>query len=80
MLGDAFLSAPLPQWGRSQINIPAVHLDPMVIYYGSSDWVLNRGIGNLSWTSLPVGGKNTLSVLTGHSGLANQIYFDNISI
>lgn len=60
------------------INIPAIHLDPMVVYYGSSDWVLTHGIGNLSWTSLPTGGKNTLSVLTGHSGLANQIYFDNI--
>lgn len=60
------------------INIPAIHLDPMVIYYGSSDWVLTRGIGNLPWTSLPIGGKNTLSTLTGHSGLANQIYFDNI--
>ncbi|APT17972.1 hypothetical protein FC62_GL001368 [Amylolactobacillus amylotrophicus DSM 20534] len=40
--------------------------------------MLEKGIGNLAWSSLPTGGKNTLSVLTGHSGLANQIYFDNI--
>lgn len=60
------------------IKIPAINLDPMMVYYGTSDWVLNRGIGNINWTSMPIGGKNTLSVLSGHSGLANQIFFDNI--
>lgn len=60
------------------ISIPSIHLDPMVIYYGTSDWVLERGVGYLPWSSLPGGGKNTLSVISGHSGLANQVYFDNI--
>ena len=60
------------------IDIPSIKLKNMVIYFGDSDWVLNRGIGTLPWTSLPIGGKNTLSGITGHSGLANQILFDNI--
>lgn len=60
------------------IDIPSIRLKNMVIYYGDSDWVLNRGVGNMDWTSLPSGGKSTMASLTGHSGLANQIYFDNI--
>ncbi|MGX7164043.1 class C sortase [Enterococcus massiliensis] len=60
------------------INIPSIHLINMVIHFGDSDWALNRGIGTLPWTTLPIGGKNTLSGITGHSGLANQILFDNI--
>lgn len=60
------------------IDIPSIHLKNMMVYYGDSDWVLNRGIGNMDWTSLPSGGNNTMASLTGHSGLANQIYFDNI--
>lgn len=60
------------------INIPSIKLKNMLIYFGDSDWVLDRGIGTLPWTTLPVGGKDTLSGITGHSGMANQILFDNI--
>ncbi|MBM7712202.1 class C sortase [Enterococcus xiangfangensis] len=60
------------------VNIPSIHLINMVIHFGDSDWVLNHGIGTLPFTTLPIGGKNTLSGVTGHSGLANQILFDNI--
>lgn len=60
------------------LTIPAIKLDKMVFYFGESEWVLNHGTGILDWGSLPTGGKNTKSVITGHSGLANQIYFDNI--
>lgn len=60
------------------VTIPAIKVNNMLMYYGESDWVLNRGLGILDWGSLPIGGKNTRSVITGHSGLANHIYFDNI--
>lgn len=60
------------------IEIPSIHIKNMMIYYGDTDEVLSRGIGNMPWTSLPVGGRNTMASLTGHSGLANQVYFDNI--
>lgn len=60
------------------ISIPAIKVENLLMYYGSSDWVLNRGLGILNWGSLPTGGKNTRSIITGHSGLANRVYFDNI--
>jgi sortase A len=60
------------------LDIPAIKLRAMTIYYGDSDWVLNRALGTLPFTSLPTGGKNTLGGITGHSGLANRIFFDNI--
>ncbi|MFD1392826.1 class C sortase [Lacticaseibacillus jixianensis] len=60
------------------LDIPAIKLKAMTIYFGDSDWVLSRALGTLPFTSLPTGGKNTLGGITGHSGLANRIFFDNI--
>ena len=39
------------------------------IYHGTDDTVLQVGIGHLEGTSLPVGGRSTHSVLSGHRGL-----------
>ena len=36
------------------------------------DEVLSNGIGHLEGTSLPIGGENTHSVLTGHRGLPSS--------
>ncbi|MDO4323375.1 MAG: class C sortase [Lachnospiraceae bacterium] len=41
----------------------------MPIYHGTSDEVLQKGIGHMEDTSLPVGGASTHSVLSGHTGL-----------
>lgn len=41
----------------------------MPIYHGISDEVLEKGIGHMPETSLPVGGESTHSVLSGHTGL-----------
>lgn len=41
----------------------------MPIYHGISDEVLQKGIGHMPETSLPVGGESTHSVLSGHTGL-----------
>ncbi|WP_179395856.1 class C sortase [Lacticaseibacillus absianus] len=60
------------------LNIPSIKLKMMPLYFGDSDWVLNRALGTLPFTSLPTGGKNTMAGITGHSGLANRIFFDNI--
>ncbi|WP_125608338.1 class C sortase [Lapidilactobacillus bayanensis] len=60
------------------VTIPAINLKNMMMRFGESDWVLEHGVGVLDWTSLPIGGKSTHSVITGHTGLANQVYFDNI--
>lgn len=60
------------------LSIPSIHMAKAPIYYGADDATLAKGIGVLPHTSLPTGGKSTLSVLSGHSGFENQIIFDNI--
>ena len=42
------------------------------VYHGTSDTVLELGLGHLLGTSLPIGGNSSHSVITGHSGLASQ--------
>lgn len=48
------------------------------IYNSTSDYVLENGIGHLEQTSLPYGGKSTHSVLTGHTGMAENRLFTDI--
>ena len=40
--------------------------------------MLDRGLGHLLGSSLPVGGKGTHCVITGHSGLAGQRIFSDL--
>ena len=42
------------------------------IYHGTSDATLEVGVGHLLGSSLTVGGASTHTVLTGHSGMANN--------
>lgn len=48
------------------------------IYHGLSDDVLQKGIGHMEGTSLPVGGKSTHCVLAGHTGLPGSKLFTDI--
>lgn len=48
------------------------------IYHGTSDDVLQNGIGHLEGTSLPIGGKSTHSVISGHRGLPSATLFTNV--
>lgn len=48
------------------------------IYHGTAPDTLDRGVGHLYGTALPVGGPGTHSVLTGHSGLVRSTMFSNI--
>lgn len=59
------------------IIIPKIHTN-LPIYEGTGRNVLLKGIGHLENTSIPVGGKNTHSVLAGHTGLARAVMFDNL--
>lgn len=49
------------------------------IYHGTSDGVLQVGVGHLEGTSLPVGGKGTHCVLSGHRGLPSAKLFTNLN-
>lgn len=59
------------------IEIPSINIK-LPIYYGTSVDILKKGVGVLEGTSLPVGGENTHSVLSAHTGLGNQKLFTDI--
>ena len=48
------------------------------IYHGTSDEVLNKGVGHLQGSSLPVGGANTHSVMSAHRGLPSSKLFTDL--
>lgn len=53
-------------------------IGPLVIYHGTREEVLQKGGGHLYGSSLPVGGKGTHTVITGHTGLTNNKLFTNL--
>jgi sortase A len=48
------------------------------IYHGTSAEVLNKGVGHLEGSSLPVGGESTPSVMPAHRGLPNAKLFTDL--
>ena len=48
------------------------------VYHGTSDMVLNRGVGHLEGSSLPVGGESTHSVMSAHRGLPSAKLFTDL--
>jgi sortase A len=62
----------------ARIRIPAINVD-LPIYHGTSESVLEQGVGHLEGTSLPVGGADTHAVLTGHRGLATSELFTRLN-
>lgn len=61
----------------ARLRIPSIDVD-LPVYHGTSDATLLKGVGHLEGTSLPVGGKGTHAVLTGHRGLATATMFTNL--
>ena len=61
----------------SYITIPKININ-IPIYEGSSNFVLEKGIGHLENTSFPTGGISTHTVLVGHSGLATKELFNSL--
>lgn len=59
------------------IRIPKINIE-LPIYHGTSEAVLQAGVGHFWGTSLPVGGESTHTVLTGHRGLPIKTLFTNI--
>ena len=48
------------------------------VYHGTSEKVLNKGVGHLEGSSLPVGGENTHSVMSAHRGLPTSKLFTDL--
>ena len=59
------------------VEIPSIGLK-LPIYEGTSEPVLQSGVGWLTGSSLPVGGESTNTVLTGHRGLPTSKLFTDL--
>jgi len=59
------------------IEIPKIGVTEPVYHY-SSNASLEKGIGHIHGSSLPVGEKNTFCILTGHRGLPSQKLFTDL--
>ena len=61
------------------VEIPNINVN-LPIYHGTSNDSLERGIGHLLGSSLPVGGESTHAILTAHSGMASQKMFSDLDL
>lgn len=60
------------------IEIPAIK-ETLAVYHGTSEAVLQTGVGHMAGSSLPIGGMGTHSVLTGHRGLPSARLFTDLN-
>lgn len=59
------------------IRIPKISVN-LPVYHGTSEQTLAPGAGHLYGSSLPVGGKDTHAVITGHRGLVEASMFTRL--
>ena len=59
------------------VEVPTIGVT-LPIFHGTNNSTLERGVGHLLGSSLPVGGESTHSVLTAHSGMASQKMFSDL--
>lgn len=60
------------------VDIPKIDVN-LAIYHGTEEEVLQKGVGHLENTSLPIGGEGTHTVLSGHTGLPTAKLFNGLS-
>ena len=59
------------------VEVPTIGVT-LPIFHGTNNSTLERGVGHLLGSSLPVGGESTHSVLTAHSGMASAKMFSDL--
>ena len=59
------------------IEIPKIGVTEPIFHY-SDNYSLDHGIGHIHGSSIPIGGANTHSILTGHRGLPSQKLFSDL--
>ena len=59
------------------IDIPSIDVS-LPIYHTVDEDVLQIAVGHIEWSSLPIGGESTHSVLSGHRGLPSAKLFSNL--
>ena len=60
------------------LSIPQIKIKNIPVYSGDSEETLAAGVGHIPQTSLPIGGKNSHSVLSAHSGHINNTLFSDL--
>lgn len=60
------------------LSIPKIDIK-IPIYHGTSNEVLQKGVGHFEGSSFPVGGKGTHAVLSAHSGLPSARLFTDLN-
>ena len=58
-------------------EVPKLNIN-LPIFHGTGETVLQKGVGHLTGSSLPIGGEGCHSVLTGHSGVAGKRLFSDL--
>ncbi len=64
---------------KGYIQIPRIDVK-LPIYHTTSEKVLQKGVGHLQGTSLPIGGKSTHAALSGHRGLPSSNLFTDLDL
>lgn len=59
------------------LEIPAIDVE-LPIYHGVGEDVLQKGVGHMPGTSLPIGGAGTHAVLSAHAGLPSARLFTDL--
>ena len=59
------------------IEIPSISCS-IPLYHTTEERVLQKAVGHIQWTSLPIGGESTHSVLSGHRGLPSARLFTDM--
>ncbi len=59
------------------VSAPTIGMK-LPIFLGASDANMSYGVGHMTYTSLPIGGNNTNTVLAGHTGYIGRVFFDNL--
>lgn len=59
------------------LTIPKISQE-LPVYHGTADAVLSTSAGHFQGTSLPIGGKNTHSVISAHRGLPTAVLFTHL--
>lgn len=59
------------------VSLPKFHIR-CPIYHGTSEEVLQTAIGHLEGSSLPIGGKSTHTMISGHRGLPSARLFTDL--
>ena len=67
----------IPNGVYGYVSAPSIGME-LPIYLGASEYNMAYGAAHMTYTSLPIGGKSTNSVLSGHTGYIGRIFFDYI--